>query len=149
LGQLFEVVEATFGEGEFFGVGPAFELSFAEEGGVVVGEGFGVEEVCGRGFGGCLTTGAGPVFCEASVQVGGGSDVEAVVLEAEDIDVVGHRAMQILGAISLCPSTRCARSGPFALRRMAPEVGLEPTTDRLTADCSTIELLWNSNGRAL
>ena len=25
---------------------------------------------------------------------------------------------------------------------MAPEVGLEPTTDRLTADCSTIELLW-------
>ena len=26
---------------------------------------------------------------------------------------------------------------------MAPEVGLEPTTDRLTADCSTIELLWN------
>jgi hypothetical protein len=32
---------------------------------------------------------------------------------------------------------------------MAPEVGLEPTTHRLTADCSTIELLWNSNGRAL
>ena len=26
---------------------------------------------------------------------------------------------------------------------MAPEVGLEPTTHRLTADCSTIELLWN------
>src|SRR5687768_1030465 len=26
---------------------------------------------------------------------------------------------------------------------MAPKVGLEPTTDRLTADCSTIELLWN------
>lgn len=25
---------------------------------------------------------------------------------------------------------------------MAPEVGLEPTTHRLTADCSTIELLW-------
>ena len=24
---------------------------------------------------------------------------------------------------------------------MAPEVGLEPTTDRLTADCSTTELL--------
>ena len=28
---------------------------------------------------------------------------------------------------------------------MAPEVGLEPTTDRLTADCSTIELLWNQH----
>ena len=26
---------------------------------------------------------------------------------------------------------------------MAPEAGLEPATDRLTADCSTIELLWN------
>ena len=29
------------------------------------------------------------------------------------------------------------------VKRMAPKVGLEPTTDRLTADCSTIELLWN------
>ena len=27
---------------------------------------------------------------------------------------------------------------------MAPQVGLEPTTDRLTADCSTTELLRNS-----
>src|SRR6185436_9375428 len=32
---------------------------------------------------------------------------------------------------------------------MAPEVGLEPTTPRLTAACSTIELLWNSKGRAI
>ena len=29
---------------------------------------------------------------------------------------------------------------------MAPEVGLEPTTTRLTAACSTIELLWNAEG---
>ncbi len=29
---------------------------------------------------------------------------------------------------------------------MAPQVGLEPTTDRLTADCSTTELLWNNMG---
>ena len=28
---------------------------------------------------------------------------------------------------------------------MAPAVGLEPTTDRLTADCSTTELRWNNN----
>src|SRR5439155_24391935 len=28
-------------------------------------------------------------------------------------------------------------------RRLAPEAGLEPTTRRLTAGCSTIELLWN------
>jgi uncharacterized protein YjeT (DUF2065 family) len=27
---------------------------------------------------------------------------------------------------------------------MAPQVGFEPTTDRLTADCSTTELLRNS-----
>ncbi len=26
-------------------------------------------------------------------------------------------------------------------KKMAPKVGLEPTTDRLTADCSTTELL--------
>ncbi len=28
---------------------------------------------------------------------------------------------------------------------MAPAVGLEPTTDRLTADCSTTELRWNND----
>ena len=33
------------------------------------------------------------------------------------------------------------RKGSFF---MAPAVGLEPTTDRLTADCSTTELRWNS-----
>ena len=27
--------------------------------------------------------------------------------------------------------------------KKAPQVGFEPTTDRLTADCSTTELLWN------
>ena len=31
-------------------------------------------------------------------------------------------------------------------KRMAPQVGLEPTTDRLTADSSTTELLRNNNG---
>ena len=31
---------------------------------------------------------------------------------------------------------------------MAPEEGLEPSTTRLTAACSTIELLWNSEERA-
>src|SRR5699024_10801518 len=34
---------------------------------------------------------------------------------------------------------------PAELRRhLAPQVGFEPTTDRLTADCSTTELLWNN-----
>ena len=29
----------------------------------------------------------------------------------------------------------------YAVKRMAPQVGLEPTTLRLTAECSAIELL--------
>src|SRR5215469_3348688 len=29
------------------------------------------------------------------------------------------------------------------MEELAPEVGFEPTTSRLTAGCSTIELLWN------
>ena len=32
--------------------------------------------------------------------------------------------------------------GKPTARRMAPEVGFEPTTNRLTADRSTTELLW-------
>ena len=32
---------------------------------------------------------------------------------------------------------------PLGQLSMAPQVGFEPTTDRLTADCSTTELLWN------
>src|SRR5450756_269097 len=30
-----------------------------------------------------------------------------------------------------------------AYKNLAPQVGFEPTTYRLTADCSTVELLWN------
>src|SRR5215469_13623611 len=33
--------------------------------------------------------------------------------------------------------------------KMAPETGLEPVTRRLTAGCSTIELLWNPSGREI
>src|SRR5699024_7140475 len=32
---------------------------------------------------------------------------------------------------------------PLGQLSMAPQVGFEPTTDRLTADSSTAELLWN------
>ena len=42
-----------------------------------------------------------------------------------------------------------AADGKLRDLKMAPEVGLEPTTTRLTAACSTIELLWNANGRAI
>lgn len=33
--------------------------------------------------------------------------------------------------------------------KLAPEEGLEPSTTRLTVACSTIELLWNANGRVI
>ncbi len=36
------------------------------------------------------------------------------------------------------------QGGEGTFRFLAPAVGLEPTTDRLTADCSTTELRWNS-----
>ncbi len=39
--------------------------------------------------------------------------------------------------------SRGASSATWVLLHMAPQVGFEPTTDRLTADCSTTELLWN------
>ena len=35
---------------------------------------------------------------------------------------------------------------PKSLKRLAPQVGLEPTTLRLTAECSTIELLSSNIG---
>jgi hypothetical protein len=37
----------------------------------------------------------------------------------------------------------------YAGKRMAPQVGFEPTTLRLTAECSTIELLRSVVDRAL
>ena len=43
------------------------------------------------------------------------------------------------------PGGICRRESG-AMKKMAPKVGLEPTTDRLTADCSTIELLWIPKG---
>ena len=62
-----------------------------------------------------------------------------------------HRKAELLA--DLAPLNRPAMNRQpienVAIFKVAPEVGLEPTTHRLTADCSTIELLWNSNGRAL
>ena len=57
----------------------------------------------------------------------------------------------MVGAVGLAP-TKAVRPGDLQSpaiaamrysRKMAPEVGLEPTTFRLTAERSTIELLWN------
>src|SRR5699024_10934215 len=35
--------------------------------------------------------------------------------------------------------------GQLGQLSMAPQAGFEPATDRLTADCSTTELLWNNH----
>ena len=43
---------------------------------------------------------------------------------------------------------KCVSAKAHAGQRMAPQVGLEPTTLRLTAECSAIELLRSmDNGR--
>jgi hypothetical protein len=46
-----------------------------------------------------------------------------------------------------CPSDSFTCLSLFT--KLAPEAGLEPATRRLTAGCSTIELLWNPNGRPI
>src|SRR5262245_6441714 len=40
-------------------------------------------------------------------------------------------------------SSQLLKTLPHMWKELAPKVGLEPTTTRLTAACSTIELLWN------
>ena len=39
----------------------------------------------------------------------------------------------------------CHKTTRAKRHKKAPQVGFEPTTDRLTADCSTTELLWNKD----
>ena len=62
---------------------------------------------------------------------------------------------ELLSACAICWQFRwhlvsersCRLEKPLVVRRlkMAPEVGFEPTTNRLTADRSTTELLWNAD----
>src|SRR5258708_2459279 len=69
-----------------------------------------------------------------------------------------RRSIRILGSATRSPfvaglskcyeatgvvSRRCVERRDFSL---APQVGLEPTTLRLTAECSTIELLRSNSG---
>src|SRR5437773_10086472 len=53
--------------------------------------------------------------------------------------------MQRLAIVSQNETVRRASTGTHTTLKpkMAPEVGFEPTTNRLTADRSTTELLWN------
>ena len=55
----------------------------------------------------------------------------------------------LLAFARFCPSFFGETLGSQRLPEVAPKVGLEPTTDRLTADCSTIELLWMPTERGL
>ena len=72
----------------------------------------------------------------AVLATGAGSGQRGVTLElrraseADAVAVAGRREARLVGA----------------RRRMAPRVGLEPTTTRLTAGCSTIELPGNAKG---
>ena len=59
------------------------------------------------------------VLMRSPLEIIGLSDVDLSVGIPQDVDPEIHR------------------------ERMAPEVGFEPTTNRLTADRSTTELLWN------
>ena len=50
----------------------------------------------------------------------------------------------VLSRVRQIPSHAC-----HYFSKLAPEAGLEPATSRLTAARSTIELLWNPNGRPI
>ncbi len=83
--------------------------------------------------------------------------------KAHHLGTAGCRACGRLLMEQRGPTQVLPQSGPFVgfgksnsltgndrwLGGMAPEVGLEPTTTRLTAACSTIELLWNAKRAAI
>ena len=55
----------------------------------------------------------------------------------------------LCGRCIMSPSDFGGRKPNTLAQRLAPEAGLEPATRRLTAGCSTIELLWNPNQAAM
>ncbi len=56
----------------------------------------------------------------------------------------GERGIRTLEtAVAVYTISNRAPSATRTALHMAPQVGFEPTTDRLTADSSTTELLWN------
>ena len=58
---------------------------------------------------------------------------------------IGERESFIFPAFSLVRASRKDTLNEFEIAiKMAPPVGLEPTTLRLTAECSTIELQGNT-----
>jgi len=71
------------------------------------------------------------------------SGEDGAVLAVAYLEGPSHLSRGNQGPILCRDGVGDARNLDF-IEKMAPEVGLEPTTPRLTAACSTIELLWNS-----
>ena len=82
------------------------------------------------------------------------------LLEVFELEPVGRKGMDARSGV--WGESREKRKGPegntlrglgvtamVAGENLAPEAGLEPATHRLTAGCSTIELLWNHLTRVL
>ena len=65
-------------------------------------------------------------------------------LEINDSNARKRRDSNPRAALATYTLSRGASSANLSTFPMAPQVGLEPTTDRLTADSSTTELLWNN-----
>ena len=72
------------------------------------------------------------------------SDVPILVTEPPAVQIAGLPNVKF--AFGILEDVNPVHGSEIGL---APEAGLEPATHRLTADCSTIELLWNVNDRIL
>lgn len=68
-------------------------------------------------------------------------EMVSTVATADRPSVPYHRARTTQTSLRACGS---ARQNTEIVGKMAPRVGLEPTTNRLTADCSTVELPRNT-----
>jgi hypothetical protein len=55
-----------------------------------------------------------------------------------------HQTMEKPSGQGNTPKRKTSRS-IASTRLLAPQAGFEPATDRLTADCSAVELLWNDS----
>ena len=88
------------------------------------------------------------MFTEAHLEINCASDIQSAGLKVQNVDngdvprqARDHSPRRFDQRHVIVFGGREAMSKPKA-RRMAPEVGFEPTTNRLTADRSTTELLW-------
>ena len=130
--------EPAFGQREFFGSCPAFKLAFPFPCGGEIGKGFGVDQLERERFRCDPAPGTSSMFPQTSLEVVGSADVDAAPRQAQHVNFPQHKTSfgffrwQECGLIRMssrgecggrepmsewtmesCPSTRCARSGPF------------------------------------